>query len=243
MATLKGENSTIKNSEPILAISSNSIFLACNFNNKRVKGHFDELKKKWEDRFPIRVYLSDKVKGKGARDLWQDICNNLKESNVAIFDVTSFRPNVVLELGFALATKNTERIVICRDLTPSGKAIKKPEGWLLSDIPHLNRIEYKKFRTLDKKLLEHVELMAPVKRFYRLMKDVEGQTRLSSQAYIAESLNALHHLRDDGPVLRKEFKLVLQDPDVDFGIVEKLLIKHQLAKPDSGSKGSWKLID
>lgn len=237
----KGRKSNVINGQPISAISSNTIFLACNFNNKRVKGHFNELKKNWENSLPVSVYLSDKVKGKGARDLWQDISKTIKESNLSIFDVTSFRPNVVLELGYSLAIKNTARIVICRDLTPSGKKVKKPEGWLLSDIPHLNRIEYKKFITLDEQLIEHVEMMAPVKRFYGLMKDVERQKKLSSKAYIAESLNALHHLRDNGPLSRKEFKSILEDRKVNIGVIGNLLIKHQLAKPDSN--GYWKLID
>jgi hypothetical protein len=235
------EKDNPKNGQPIESISSNTIFLACNFNNRRVKGHFDELKRNWENSLPVKVYLSDKVKGKGARDLWQDISVTIREANLAIFDVTSFRPNVVLELGYALAVKSNMHIVICRDLTPSGKKVKNLEGWLLSDIPHLNRIEYKKFRTLDKQLLEHVEMMAPVRRFYQLMVDVERQREVSNKAYISESLSALHHLRDDGPLLRKDLKSTIADPDIEFGLIAGLLTKHKLAQPDS--EGYWKLID
>ncbi|HPD56084.1 MAG TPA: hypothetical protein P5294_02070 [Smithellaceae bacterium] len=87
------------------SISAGTIFLACNFSNKRVKRHFDRLKKKWEDTLPVCVYISDQVQGKGARDLWKDITQTIKKSTLSIFDVTSFRPNVILELGFALANK------------------------------------------------------------------------------------------------------------------------------------------
>ena len=89
--------------------------------------------------------------------------------------------------------------------------------------------------------LEHVEMMVPVIRFYHLMKDVEQRKKLSRKAYISESLNALHHLRDNGPVLKKEFKSILEDQKVNIKIVGNLLIKHQLAKPDYD--GYWKLID
>ena len=91
------------NGQPPSSISANTIFLACNFDNKRVKRHFDRIKQKWEQTLPVRVYLSDQVKGGGARDLWNDITHTIEEANLAIFDVTSFRPNVILELGFSLA--------------------------------------------------------------------------------------------------------------------------------------------
>ena len=64
-------------------VSANTIFLACNFGNKRVKGHFDALKRFWEANLPVRVYLSDKVLGEGARDLGQDITQTIKEANLA----------------------------------------------------------------------------------------------------------------------------------------------------------------
>lgn len=98
-----------KNSQSPSNISANTIFLACNFKNKRVKGHFDGLKQKWENNLPVREYLSDQVKGGGARDLWKDITQTIEESNPAIFDVTSFRSNVILELGFSLALKHLRR--------------------------------------------------------------------------------------------------------------------------------------
>src|SRR5262245_17879285 len=72
------------------SISANTVFLACNFQNNRVKRHFDGLKKKWEDTLPVRVYLTDKVQGGGARDLWNEITRTLTEANLAIFDITSF---------------------------------------------------------------------------------------------------------------------------------------------------------
>jgi hypothetical protein len=59
-----------ENTKSLEETSANLIFLACNFQNKRVKHHFDWLKKKWENFLPVRVYLSDSVEGGGARDIW-----------------------------------------------------------------------------------------------------------------------------------------------------------------------------
>lgn len=224
-------------------ISANTIFLACNFQNKRVKRHFDGLKKKWENILPVQVYLSDKVRGGGARDLWNDITRTMCEANLAIFDITSFRPNVILELGFSLALKRADQIVICRDLTPSGKRGAKQEKWELSDIPHLYRIEYETFDDLDKHLLQHVERMAPVRNFYRFMDEIRRQSKLSNKFYVAEALEVLKELRDNGPMRRREFTSRLKKRGVDAKTLEDLLRRFELAKPEPGSNGFWKLID
>lgn len=225
------------------SISANTIFLACNFNNKRVKGHFTRLKRKWEKTYPLRVYLSDQVKGKGARDLWKDICKNVEESRLAVFDVTSFRPNVVLELGYCLASKHEEHIVICRDLTPSGKKTKRQEKWVLSDIPHLSRVEYRKFSELDYVLLDHVHKMEPVGNMASLIREIERRKDLPYKTYIRVTFSAVHLLRDSGPMRRTSFRSFLRDREVDARIIEKLLRKYGLATPDSGKDGYWRLID
>ncbi len=225
------------------SISASTIFLGCNFGNKRVKDHFDSLKQNWENIFPVRVYLSDQVSGGGARDLWQDITQTIKKANLAIFDVTSFRPNVVLELGFALAHKEARQIIICRDLTPSGKKSTKKRKWLLTDIPHLNRIEYRTFDTLDKELLQHVEKMAPVKKFYRFMKEIERSKDLPARSYITEALGVLIALLNNEPIDRCEFRSRLKNCGINTQILEDLLIHFELAKPEPGRNGSWLFID
>jgi hypothetical protein len=232
-----------ENDQPLASISANTIFLACNFENRRVKRHFDGLKKKWERTLPVRVYLSDQVKGGGARDLWKDITQNIIEANLAIFDVTSFRPNVVLELGFALAYKQASRIIICRDLTPSGKKSVKQEKWQLSDIAHLYHIEYSKFNSLDKKLLQHVDRMTTVRNFYDLSEQIKRQYPKSYSFYTAVALDVLKKLRDSRQIRGREFRSLLNKFGVDAKELEILLRRFKLAKPESGSNGFWKLID
>jgi hypothetical protein len=224
-------------------ISANTIFLACNFGNRRVKGHFDFLKRIWEENLPVRVYLSDQVTGKGARDNWQDIIKTIKEANLAIFDVTSFRPNVVLELGFALSYKQADQIIICRDLTPGGRTRREQTSWLLSDISHLYRFDYRSFKKLDKHLLDHIERMSPVRNFYRLMEEIKRQDSSLAPMLITEALDVMRMLRDSGPIARREFKSRLQGHGVDAKRLGDLLMRFNLAKPTRGAKGVWMLID
>jgi hypothetical protein len=224
-------------------ISANTIFLACNFGNKRVKGHFDALKRFWEANLPVRVYLSDKVLGEGARDLWQDITQTIKEANLAIFDVTSFRPNVVLELGFALANKQPRQIVICRDLTPGGRTKPEQKDWLLSDIGHLNRIDYRSFEDLDKQLLQHIERMSPVKKFYQLWAEIKRQKIRMGPLYVNETLKLLAELRDKGPISHQDFKSRLKNRGVDAKKLGRLLVRFKLVKPKYGRNRAWKLVD
>lgn len=229
--------------QPSAAISAISIFLACNFGNTRVKRHFDGLKRKLEDILPVAVYLSDRVQAGGARDLWKDITEEIRQANLCIFDVTAFRPNVTLELGYALAIKRLDQVIICRDLTPNGKSTKQKEEWQLSDIAHLFRKEYKTFGDLDKTLLKHVERLAPVVNFYGLVQEVERRKTLSRHSYIGGALDILKHLRDIGPLRRDEFTRRLITHNVDPKIMEGLLVRFKLAIPDPGRNGFWKIID
>jgi hypothetical protein len=224
-------------------ISADTIFLACNFQNKRVKQHFDKLKKVWEDHFPVYVFISDKVLAGGARDLWRDITKVIEEANLLIFDLTSFRPNVALELGYALAIKRNEQLVICRDLTPSGTMAKRSEEWQLSDISHLFRKEYKRFVELDGYLQQHVDRMAPVRKFYALMNDIERRKHLSKTSYIGGALEILRQIRDEGSIGRNDLRKRLIAHDVDPSTMERLLIRFNLAKPDPGMNGTWKVVD
>lgn len=224
------------------SISASTIFLACNFSNKSVKRHFDRLKKKWEDTLPVYLYISDQVQGKGARDLWKDITQAIKKSTLSIFDVTSFRPNVILELGFALANKRASEIFICRDLTPDGKKRKK-QKWLLSDISHLHRIDYRTFNVLDDQLLKYVMAMVPVRNFNRLIDELKRQKKLSAKAYIAEALGIMKKIRDTGPIPRRDFKRCIEDDAVDAKILGNLLQRYELARPEPSKDGYWWLYD
>ena len=90
------------------------------------------------------MYLSDKVQT-GGQNLGADIANTIAEANLAIFDITSFRPNVI-RAGVLSALKRPPSRHLPRRYSSGGK--HRSTTWELSDITHLVRIEYKEFKTL-----------------------------------------------------------------------------------------------
>ena len=95
---------------------------------------FDSLKKRIEGDTPLSCIVVDKWAGKSAHDLWQDIRTHIEQSAACVFDLTGFRPNVVLELGYGLSIKSEEQVFIT---FRKRKSKGKTPTWLLSDISHL----------------------------------------------------------------------------------------------------------
>jgi len=222
---------------------TNVIFLGCNYSNKKVKGHFDALKTKWEREWPVRVVLIDKEKAKGSRDLWREISEAIQSASLVIFDVSAFRPNVVLELGFALALKHEEDIIISFDERKKKKAGKKPE-WLLSDISHRNRINYKSLSQLDKYLEENLTKVPAIKHFMELKATAEDETSIPEK-YADVALKALHTLRDSDNVTMSDDQLasLTKGTNVRIETLKRILKKHKLAKRYQGPNGRWYLVD
>lgn len=50
----------------------------------------------------------------GPGDVLHDILEKIKKAEILIFDITGFSPNVMLELGLALAIKDEDKIIIIR---------------------------------------------------------------------------------------------------------------------------------
>src|ERR1035437_1944073 len=135
---------------------SNVVFLGCNYNDKKIKAQFDSLKKRIEEATPLSWVIVDKRKGKPARDLWRDIRAQVETSAACVFDVTGFRPNVVLELGYALSIKSEDQIFITfRKRRTKGQFPR----WLLTDIGHLNRHEYIRIAELETFIREQLALI------------------------------------------------------------------------------------
>jgi hypothetical protein len=170
-------------------------FFGCNYNDKRIKGQFDLVKVRLEQRFPVECVVIDKRAGKAAKDLWKDIRAEIDASGLLFFDVTAFRPNVVLELGYALALKDESNVFITfRKRKSKGKI----PGWLMSDISHLNRFEYTTVDQLDTFVEEELgqgEWMQRVDHFNQGC--VEKTT--APDKYKAEGLKVLQAIRDSGP--------------------------------------------
>lgn len=66
---------------------------------------------------------------------------------------------------------------------------------------------------------------------------------MPKELYVTKALEVLKALRDDGPIRRNEFTSRLDVRNVDAQEMEALLMRYELAKPESGRNGLWKLID
>jgi hypothetical protein len=222
-----------------MATSTNVVFLGCNYGNKKVKRHFDALKAQWEEDYPIRVVLIDKEKAKGSRDLWDEIREAIEVSALAIFDVSAFRPNVVLELGYALATKDPETVLVSFDARKA-RAGKKPD-WLLSDIGHLNRYPYTSLPQLDDKLEENVAKVPAVSRFAEFAAATERETNASGK-YTTAGLAVLHALRQRGDLSEDQLDAIPKGSGIRVATLRALLKKYKLARRSQGPHGRWSLV-
>lgn len=223
-----------------MATSTNVIFLGCNYSNKKVKGHFEALKVQWESEWPVRVNLIDKQRAKGSRDLWKEIREAIQVSALAIFDVSAFRPNVVLELGYALALKDEEAILVSFD-ERRARGGKKPE-WTLSDIGHLNRHTYKTLQQLDQKLVDNLEKVPAIARFRALQASAKQDTNAADK-YGAAALDVLHGIRDKKTLSDQQFEAITRGTAIRVKTLKAMLKKHKLAKRTQGPNGRWSLVE
>ena len=219
-------------------IELNKIFLGCNYSNKKVKKHFDGTKLRIEKNWPIRVVLIDREKAKGAKDLWKEITTAISDCSLAIFDVSGFRPNVILELGYALATKDVDNILITFDERKS-RGGKKPE-WLLSDIAHLNQIRYKELGALERKIEEQLDRVPIVARFKAFMTEAQGVST-SHAKYCEIGLKILQMMRDKGTISDQQIISAARGSAIRVATLNTMLKKHKLATRARGPNGRWKL--
>jgi hypothetical protein len=229
-----------KKAHIFLGTKTNQIFFACNYSNKKVKGHFNSLKTKLENEYPVRVVLIDKQRHKGAQDLWVEIEDAIRESCLIIFDVTGYRPNVILELGYTLAITYWERIMIVVDA-------RKPRGgsgdskWLLSDIGHLNRKPYKTVGQLDDYIYDNLIKVPAIERFQALSKAANANTSIPDK-YTSVALSVLKELRSSKTLRDTDIERIIAGTNVHFNRLKSLLTEHKLAKRAAG-KGAWMLIE
>lgn len=221
-------------------MSIRRVFFGCNYNDKRIKSQFDSLKVRLEKKFPIECVVIDKRRNKPARDIWDDIQNELLECEALFFDVTAFRPNVVLELGYALAVWEDEpKVFITWRRRRTGGAAP---SWLLSDISHLQRFEYKTVEKLDEFVEGQLLGMAWLKRFTRF-NQLCVQSTTAGDKYRKEGLGVLQKLRDDGPQTVNQIQHLIQGSAVRRETLTNWLREAQLVRRKQGRNSRFYLPD
>ncbi len=217
---------------------ANKIFLGCNYSNKKIKNHFDVLKKTWEQKYPLEVILIDRQKGRGSEDLWKQIQRHIADCALTIFDVSGFKPNVILELGYALAVKSQRQVVISFDERRSRQG-RKPE-WQLSDIPQLQQIRYKKLSVLDKKLSEHLEAMEYFQRLRQCNEDFDQNTS-APEKYKEATIKVLQLMRDRGAMSDAQLGEEYAGSAIRGATLRRTIKSYQLARRKQGPNGRWNL--
>ena len=220
-------------------MTANRVFLACNYSNKKVKGHFNKLREHLQKEWPIHVILIDKERGNASKDFWKQIRSEIDNCALAIFDVSAFRPNVVLELGYALAVKDEKQILITYDQRKPRTA--KPPEWLLTDISHIHQVRYKQMEQMDDKIEENLENVPAVAAFKSLCDEARS-TSIPDRKYKAQALKVLHKLQDGvNGLTDRQFDEVIKGSGVNRETLVKLLKRHKLATRDRG-RGRWRLV-
>jgi len=213
---------------------ANVVFLGCNYNDKKIMAQFDNLKKRIEADTALSCVVIDKRSKKPARDLWQDIKQHIEESAACLFDLTGFRPNVVLELGYALSIKAEDQIFITfRKRKSKGKA----PVWLLSDIGHLNRHEYismSELETFMRDQLAQIPFSGGVSAF---LTDCESTN--AADKYQKYGLKVLQLIRDKGPQSEQQIQRALAGSACRLQRMMSLLKKHKLISRPPGPNGKY----
>ncbi|MEJ6022039.1 hypothetical protein [Ramlibacter sp. PS4R-6] len=213
---------------------ANIVFLGCNYNDKKIKGQFDNLKKRIEADTPLSCIVIDKRSKKPARDLWQDIKKHIEESAACFFDLTGFRPNVVLELGYALSIKAEDQIFITfRKRKTKGRA----PAWLLSDIGHLNRHEYISMMQLESFMRDQLTQIPFAEGTREFWVDCENTN--AAEKYQQYGLRILQSIRDSGPQSEQQIQRTLRGSACRLSRMLSLLKKNRLIARPPGPNGKY----
>lgn len=218
--------------------STNQIFFGCNYNDKSIKSQFDNLKIKLEKDYPILCSIIDKRGNKSAKDMWVDIQAEIEVSQLCFFDVSAFRPNVVLELGYALAIKNNDQIFITfKERKEKGS---KP-NWLLSDIGHLTRFPYKNVKDLEEYTKDQIEHMEFMQRYREFIKYCDSETSAPDK-YKEQGLKVLQVLRDQGKKTENQIQEIIKGSACRYNKLLKLFKKAKIVARGQGQNGRFNII-
>lgn len=216
--------------------SSHIVFFGCNYNDMKIKAQFDSLKRRIEADTPLSCILLDKRSGKQASDLWKDIKIAIEQSAACMFDLTGFRPNVVLELGYALSIKSEDQIFITFRKRKSSGTVPI---WLLSDIGHLQRFEYVNVPALEKFVREQLALIS----FSTCLKQFEIDCNSTNAAdkYREFGLKVIQHIRDDGPRSEQQLQTVIAGSSCRWKKMESLLKRNKVLYRPRGRNGKYSI--
>jgi hypothetical protein len=214
--------------------TSNVVFFGCNYNDKKIKAQFDSLKERIEADTALACVVIDKRRGKPARDIWKDIKGFIEKSAACVFDVSGFRPNVVLELGYALSIKSEDQVFIT---FRRRKAEGESPAWLLSDIGHLQRHEYISIPDLETYVRNQLGLIPFTKSHTEF--NAECEKTGAPNKYRKFGLKILQHLRENGPRSKQQLQTVIAGSACRIEQMQSMLKKAKLIRRAKGKNGKF----
>jgi hypothetical protein len=182
---------------------------------------------------PVHCVIIDKRANKAAKDLWVDIQKEIGKAELCLFDVSGFRPNVILELGYALAIKNNDQILIS---FKQRKSHGQTPAWLLSDITHLQRHQYRNVSDLEKLLRKQLSHMTYMQDFVEFQKWCERETSAPLK-YQENGLQILRAIRDQGEKTETQLQKLLQGSSCRIDKMRVGLRLHKLVARRQGPNG------
>lgn len=216
----------------------NRIFIGCNYNDKAIKKQFDSLKQNIEKDTAWHLVIIDKRAKKHAADIWNDIKIEISACSACFFDVTAFRPNVVLELGYSFSNKNDDQIFITfRARKNQGMS----PNWLLSDIGHLRRLHYKNLTDLEKIVREQIKRL-PFEQFLQDFYSKCDKTSASAK-YKEYGVKVLQAIRDEGEKTDTQIRALLFGSNCHLKKMVQLLKSSRLLKRGQGRNAKWSLYN
>jgi hypothetical protein len=212
------------------------VFFGCNYNDKKIKAQFDSLKRRIEADTPLSCIVIDKRGGKPARDLWKDIQTSIERSAACVFDVTGFRPNVVLELGYALSIKSEDQVFITfRKRKSKGKV----PSWLLSDITHLQRHDYVNVPDLEKFVRDQLALIPFSVGYKDFLSECDSTN--AADKYREFGLRILQEVRLQTSRSQQQIQAVMQGSACRLKRMLSLLKKNNVLRRGRGGNGRFSI--
>jgi len=144
------QNNFIDVALPSLQKKLRQIFVAYSYRHYDKRDYrraFDNIGKAFDVKF---VFADEKI---SSLHILQKIANYIKESQLGIYDITAWNPNVTLELGLALGMG--EKVFIA--LNPKETELAD----VPSDLKGVDRLQYTSFSSLEDELERLVSQMLP----------------------------------------------------------------------------------
>ena len=161
---------------------------------------------------------------------------SLEQSSACVFDLTGFRPNVVLELGYALSIKAEEQIFITfRNRKSKGKV---PQ-WVLSDIGHLHRHQYLHIADLEDHVREQLQLITYGNNF--ALFNGKCNSTNAPEKYQQKGLEILQAVRDTGPKSDRQVRQIMAGTACRFNKMIQLLRNENLIHRGQGPHGKFSI--